>query len=236
MGAHTGTLFSFANWTKQKTGSIATSSSFQASLPASHASSHNIPPSRAIPCPGITAAIDSRITTYLERPSGLAGGARSVTKIAEERFKAAFKDLDEEQQLEVRSVQGHEKKWILNTQVGAVFAKDCTGQSRALDPSRVEQLEDVEKARAKLCERCANVLSLSAFKNALKVPMPKTLKHVNKTYLHEDLSRIFIKYHGMSDIFWSEDVKVRYFHTCKSSYSLIVLLRLALSMPSLRQC
>ena len=68
-------------------------------------------PKHSGPCPGITESDHPRITTYLGCTGALGGGARSVTKIARQKFRKLFSRLSPKCKREVLDAQIQEHKW-----------------------------------------------------------------------------------------------------------------------------
>ena len=82
-------------------------------------------PKHSGPCPGITESDHPRITTYLGRTGALGGGARSVTKIARQKFRKLFSRLSPKCKREVLDAQIQEHKWQNDHKNNRIFSSDC---------------------------------------------------------------------------------------------------------------
>jgi hypothetical protein len=145
-------------------------------------------PPHYVPCPGIAAKTDPRVAVYILRTGAGGGGARSVTAIARERFGLPFHELDDDNQDVVRALQQHEHTWRNDHTNKVVFSTKCNTR---VDPER------------QCCERCLNVLNSSAFKNALRVPLPPNAnyKFLNRQYRNDSLGLIYAKSAGLQELF-----------------------------------
>lgn len=148
------------------------------------------------PCPGITALVDKQINSYLRRPSADGGGAPSESKIAQRLFgdMVRYRDLDQEQQEQVRTTQKHERIWRKDmehtTSTGAVYSVLCL---KVVDSG----------ANPLLCAECYAIWIHPRFQQALRVPVPaaENYKYTNKAYMHKNLGHIFARCVGLQDIF-----------------------------------
>lgn len=141
-----------------------------------------------VPCPGITAKTDPHVTVYILRTGAGGGSARSVTAIARERFGIPFHELDDENQDIVCALQQHEHTWCNDHTNKVVFS---TKYNTRVNPER------------QCCERCLNVFHSSAFKNALRVPLPPNAnyKFLNCQYHNDSLGLIYAKTAGLQELF-----------------------------------
>lgn len=74
---------------------------------------HDKPPcTEHIPCPGLTGEKHKLISQYLSRTGALGGGARSVTKIALEKYSKLYHRLRSKEQRLVRATQKKERAWL----------------------------------------------------------------------------------------------------------------------------
>ena len=73
-----------------------------------------IPRTADYPCLGITASHDERVPKFITRTGADGGGARSVTKIANELFNKAYGELSERKKSHVDTAQMHEWSFCLD--------------------------------------------------------------------------------------------------------------------------
>ncbi|KAJ3742758.1 hypothetical protein EV360DRAFT_57733, partial [Lentinula raphanica] len=102
-------------------------------------------------CPGINAAHEPRVTSYLHCSSALGGGSRSVTKIAQEFFQSPFRNMCKAQKEEVIDQQDSKHTWRNNY---------CRMNVRSVACLTV--LIDVDE-NAQPCSECRALMSSKAF-------------------------------------------------------------------------
>ena len=150
--------------------------------------------SRSQPCPGLTERDDNRIPIYLGRTSAIGGGARSITRIALERFKKLYRKLSKTKKKEVLDVQMHEHRWINDHFNGRVFSHLCLKSVSGID-----SFDD----RVHPCSNCGSLLHDAQFKRALNKPVPKdrNIKYLNKRWLPSDkLISLYARVVGLKEI------------------------------------
>ncbi len=81
--------------------------------------------SRTVPCPGLTEADDSRISSYLLRTSARSAGGRRITDIAQEQYGRYFRKLTVEEKVAVEDMQQAGHTWMNDHRRRRVFAVKC---------------------------------------------------------------------------------------------------------------
>lgn len=150
--------------------------------------------SNARPCPGLTERDDGRIPIYLGRTSAIGGGARSITRIALERFKKFYRKLSKTRKKEVLDVQMHEHRWVNDHFNERVFSHSCLKSVSGID-----SFGD----RVHPCSSCGFLLGDAQFKRALNKPPPKdrNIKYINKRWLPSDkLISLYARVVGLKEI------------------------------------
>ena len=180
------------------------------------------------PCSGITKANNERIPLYLGRTGALGGGGRSVTIIAMERFKKAYKLLTSRQKTEVLTVQAHEHQWHNDHENLRVFSTSC---------SREVKFSNLEIVTVPPCRPCSALLSNNNFKAALSVPVPldKHYIHVNYRFCNRHLGHIYARTKGLKKLIEAE-VTLLSSHTISISLNFDRTLNLPLAFVMLRKC
>ncbi|THH16626.1 hypothetical protein EUX98_g9272 [Antrodiella citrinella] len=144
-----------------------------------------------VPCPGISPAIDPRVTLYFKRPIAGGGGGRRVGDIAHELYKLPYKELTHGQKAKVNRAQVADHKWRNDRALLTVFSTTCL--------RRIPRVEGLDPHSHGLCPPCASLLRLRSFRKALNVKAPanENYKYANKQYLDETLDpkhSIFAQY------------------------------------------
>lgn len=146
-----------------------------------------------LPCSGLTAAHDSRIQTYLQRPTALGGGGKSKLTLAKQKFGKRYSKLTNRQKAEVDRLNEASWLWVVKHQHGAVFSSSCEKTVKVLN-----ELENHEN----LCTACRSVLHQKTFRNAISLPEPSTanMKFINKGYRQEEIATKFLKCKGVDEL------------------------------------
>lgn len=153
------------------------------------------------PCSGLSEADDSRIGTYLSRPTALGGGGRSKSKLALERFGSDYGDLSNDKKREITLMNENGWLWRINHQHRVVFSVSC-------NKNVLTALARKEETTRRTCFACRSLLDDYAFNKAIDrpEPAPEHLKYVNKEFLHSELGIKFAKCRGALKLI---DPKVR---------------------------
>lgn len=146
-----------------------------------------------VTCSGLTAVIDPRISTYLQRPSALGGGGRSKKSIALERYGKIYGKLSARKKKEVDRLNEAGWLWVVKPQQHAVFHVSC---EITLEVPRA--LENRDNA----CDTCTSLQKEKKFRNALDIPAPdpENMKHANKRYRQEELGLKFMQITGVKEL------------------------------------
>lgn len=165
------------------------------------------------PCTGITKIVDSRIETYLLRPTDGSGGARSKPKLALELYKKTYSALNSSQRKEVDLVHQHDKSWRADYELQAVFSTKCLHTAQIHDIAlHAGQLSEAQRARLRLCSECRDLLNSSRFLAAIKIPLARSenQKYANKPYRHEKVAKIFARCRGLEEILCGINTEVSF--------------------------
>ena len=181
------------------------------------------------PCPGIMKTNNERIPVYLGRTGTLGGGGRSVTVIAMEKFKKAFKLLTSCQKREVLTAQVHEHQWRNDHENLRVFSTSCSHEVKSSDPVGLNNVPP--------CGPCSSLLSNNNFKSALSVPVPlnKHYIHINYWFRNRHLGHLYARTKGLKILIEAEVPLL-------SSYAISILLNFdrTLNLPpvfvTLKEC
>lgn len=174
-------------------------------------SEHDLINPHSVPCTGITTTVDSRIESYLLRPSDGSGGARSKPKIALELYGKTYSLLNNAQKKQVDLAHQHEKSWRADYELQAVFSAKCLHTAQVHDNTlRVDTLSKKEQAKLRLCSECGDLLKSSRFHAAIKIPLSRVenQKYANKPYRHEKVAQIFARCRGLEEVLSGTNVKV----------------------------
>ncbi|KAL5521769.1 MARS2_1 [Sanghuangporus sanghuang] len=168
----------------------------------------NKPPSdlETVPCAGLTSAHDTRIKTYLARPSALGGGGRSKISIAKEWFGKTYGDLNKRRKRQIDKIYEDSWAWVVKHQYDAVFSTSC---KKFLTIRGTSTSEDEYSDRT--CGHCLSLLHNKVFRDIISTPepQPSNLKFVNRAYLHEALGVKFVKCKGVNELLNPKDKNVR---------------------------
>ncbi|KAJ3765163.1 hypothetical protein FB446DRAFT_795330 [Lentinula raphanica] len=143
-------------------------------------------------CPGIDASYEPKVTAYLHRSSALGGGSRSVTKLAQQLFQSAFRNLSKAQKEEVINRQDSEHTWHNNHRRMNVRSAACLKVSVDID----------ESTRILPCSECQALALLKSFQNALghKTPESDNRKHINKRFQNRLLAHQWADANGFKEL------------------------------------
>jgi hypothetical protein len=153
----------------------------------------NEAPNIDCPCSGITAKHDARVPDFITRTGAEGGGARSVTKIADELFKKKYADLSERKKTRVDVSQRHEWTFRFDRVLMAIFSTKCE--------KFVKGAKDSEDSHT--CSQCLAVLrSDSRFKSGLRVPIPEdgNFRYLNEKYQGKSTAERYAKSQGLQDL------------------------------------
>jgi hypothetical protein len=194
--------------------SFALTTSFNSNNSDSSPSTSSCPPSSAPslnyasslgavrrPCTGITSNLEPLVSQYLIRSGATGAGAPHVQVVTAELFPGAtFANLDDDQHRTVRLEQSHQRTWINNHGLQAVFSTSCTCTAT---PSCLDS--------HKLCPSCRSLLRDRRLRKALncKVPDKEAFKFNNHAYRNKALGGIFAKSSKLREIL--DEVNFVYF-------------------------
>ncbi|KAJ3528013.1 hypothetical protein NMY22_g9566 [Coprinellus aureogranulatus] len=142
-----------------------------------------------MPCPGLTAASDSRIATYLARTSALTGGAPSRQKISLILFgHSHWSELSATERKAVLRREEVLARWKNSRAVSSVFSSTC-----------LNTVYGAVGADPPACEECKSLYDLKTFRAALrrKMPLEDNWKYVPKARRCPELGDIYLRYHGL---------------------------------------
>ncbi|KAG8700389.1 hypothetical protein FRC08_004733 [Ceratobasidium sp. 394] len=154
-----------------------------------------------IPCCGLRPDHDVRITNMLGRDP--LGGRKSITTLAKERYNSAFKDLSDTQKVAVRMAATATASWQVHYNPQPhIRSTKCLQQC---DPSATE----IETGPNDICQKCADLLAMREFQNALNRPVPpkENLKFVPKHHRNKDQAVLYGRYVGLETIIEQADSK-----------------------------
>ena len=163
---------------------------------------NNEAPNIDCPCSGITARHDARVPDFITRTGAEGGGARSVTKIADELFKKKYADLSERKKTRVDVAQRHEWTFCFDRVLMAIFSTKCE--------KYVKGAKDSEDSHT--CSQClAVLLSDSRFKSGLRVPIPEdgNFRYLNEKYQGKSTAERYAKSQGLQDLLEDKVCRLR---------------------------
>lgn len=145
------------------------------------------------PCPGLCESSYSQVEAYLERSGAHGGGGPSVSSLAAELFGKKYRKLSLSRKRQVKMAQHHEWLWRNDHQEGVVYSTACTKEVQRTSSTTPEESP---------CKKCADLLNLKVFKNAVSKPRPtdKNYKHVNNEYRNDRLASLFGRCNGLREI------------------------------------
>jgi hypothetical protein len=115
------------------------------------------------PCLGITASLDERVPKFITRTGADGGGARSVTKIADELFNKAYSELSERKKSQVDTAQMHEWSFRFDRLHMAIHSSKC---------KKVVAAPEVDDG-PHTCRECLDMHNSDPrLKSGLQKPMP----------------------------------------------------------------
>jgi hypothetical protein len=150
-------------------------------------------PTAEYPCLGITASHDQHVTRFITRTGAEGGGARSVTKIANELFNKTYGELSERKKSQVDAVQMHEWSFRFDRLRMAIHSSKCKRFVSA------PQGED----HPHTCHECLGMYdSDQRLKSGLQKPMPQpeNFKYLNEQYQGKSTAERYAKTQGLLEI------------------------------------
>lgn len=153
-----------------------------------------VPPRMAdYPCLGITTSHDQRIPKFITRTGADGGGARSVTKIANELFNKPYSELSERKKSQVDTAQMHEWSFHFDRLRMAIHSSKC---------KKVVTAPEVDDGHHTCCECLDMYNSDQRLKSALQKPMPQpeNFKYLNKQYQGKSTAERYAKTQGLLEI------------------------------------
>ena len=145
------------------------------------------------PCLGITSDHDQRVPNFIMRTGADGGGARSVTKIADELFNKPYGELSERKKSLVDTAQMHEWSFRFDRLHMAIHLTKC--KKVILAP------EDDDNPYT--CDECLGMYnSDQRLKAGLRKPMPKSehFKYLNEQYQGKSTAERYAKTQGLLEI------------------------------------
>jgi hypothetical protein len=145
------------------------------------------------PCLGITASHDERVPKFITRTGADGGGARSITKIAEELFNKAYGELSERKKSQVDTAQMHEWSFHFDRLRMAIHSSKCKKLVAA------PKLNDGTHT----CRECLDMHnSDQRLKSGLQKPMPnpENFKYLNEQYQGKSTAERYAKTQGLLEI------------------------------------
>lgn len=159
-----------------------------------NASKSDVTPQTAeYPCLGITESHDQRVSRFITRTGADGGGARSVTKIANELFNKTYGELSERKKSQVDAAQMHEWSFRFDHLRMAIHSLKCNRFVSAW------QGDDGPHT----CNECLSMLeSDQRLKSGLQKPMPKpeNFKYLNEQYQGKSTAERYAKSQGLLEI------------------------------------
>ena len=144
-------------------------------------------------CSGITAKLDARIPDFITCTGAEGGGARSVTKIADQLFEKKYADLSERKKTRVDEAQRHKWTFRFDRVLMAIFSTKCEKFVKGAKDSK----------NSHTCSQCLAVLrSDSRFKSGLHVPIPEdgNFRYLNGKYQGKSTAERYAKSQGLWDL------------------------------------
>ena len=145
------------------------------------------------PCLGITESRDQHVSRFITRSGTEGGGARSVTKIADEIFHKAYGELTEHKKSRVDAVQMHEWSFHFNCLWMAIHSSKCK--------KFVSAPQDDDGPHT--CHECLGMYnSDQRLKSGLQKPMlkPENFKYLNEQYQGKSTAERYAKTQGLLEI------------------------------------
>ena len=144
-----------------------------------------------VPCLGI------RVTKYLKRTAALGGGGRSLAVISKERFKKKFSKLK----------LAKSKKTVVSIQIA--FNEWKWRRTYVFFQPRVKRMCPDRSSNAKRprpCPHCIAVLRSRPFKNAIRIPIPHSIRW--KLQVRE----LLLPQQALGQYFWTHDWSEAHHH------------------------
>ena len=153
-----------------------------------------VPPRMAnCPCLGITASHDELVPKFITCTGADGGGARSITKIADELFNKAYNKLTKHKKSQVDTAQMHEWSFRFDRLCMAIHSSKC---------KKVVAAPEVDGGPHTCCE-CLNMHnSDQRLKLGLQKPMPKpeNFKYLDEQYQGKSTAERYAKTQGLLEI------------------------------------
>lgn len=148
-------------------------------------------------CTGFTAVHNPRVATYLNRPTALGGGGRSITDLAEEKFGKLYSLLTDEQKQEIDRLHQASWRWTINHRLHAVFSTSC--KKTVSVPANCNE-------KQRICDSCLWLPHIKVFRNAIRLDEPEleNMVYVTRAYQHKVVGSKFLKIHGVPEMMNAE--------------------------------
>ncbi|KAJ7053113.1 hypothetical protein C8F01DRAFT_1330777 [Mycena amicta] len=167
-----------------------------------------IPATIMVPCPGITAAFEPKMSNYLERTRAGGGGAKDITIHAAELFPGrAYKSLKQSEKDLAYAAQTHDLQWRNDFSTG-IKASFATGRRPCLTLVQV-QADSIDAREP--CKSCKLMHATPEFQKVIAIPMPDPAnrKFVPHRYQDAQLGQLYSKFQGLEALL-SENNKDSY--------------------------
>jgi hypothetical protein len=149
---------------------------------------------RPVLCCGLRLAHHKKLANLIGRST--LGGRQSIHVIAQNRFNRAFKDLTPQEKKVIRTTSSATASWQIHYEPQEHVRS--TGCLKECDPTTSE----VESGPTDICNKCADLLHMREFRNALnREPAPsETLKFVPHAHRNKQQAVLYGRYVGLEAV------------------------------------